>query len=493
MSLQGIARPKIRLDILSPAEVRRIHTATLDVIAAVGVKMPSPRALDILEAHGATVDRATSIARIPGHVVEAALAKAPKSWTLAGREPDFDLPLDGTHSWLGTDGCGVEVMDLDTGARRRSTLADVSAAARLADALDAIAFHWTPVSAQDRPAETRSLHELLAIWKVTRKHVQTETVVTAPEMRAAIEMAAALAGGREPLRRRPILSIMQCTMPPLAQDRGSLEAGLLAAEAGLPVGYMTMTSCASTGPATMAGTLVVGNAEVISALALMQMAHPGCPVYYAAAQTAMDLRTGAYTGGGPEDFLFGAASNVLADFYNVPLSMGAYATGAKEPDWQAAVENALSSFMAISTGADMLLGAGLLHGSRILSYEEMVMDAEIWSILVAMARGIEVSDETLAIDAIREVGPGGNYLAHRHTKRHMRSLWQPALFDRRPYSVWEAKRDGARDWARARARAILRDHRPAALEPAAERELAAIIESAEAAALVGVRPGGGAA
>jgi len=493
MSIKGIAHPKIRLDILTPDEVRRIHTATLDVIATVGVKMPSPKALDILATHGATVDRATSIAKIPGHRVEAALAKAPKSYTLAARDPELDLPLDGHHSWLGTDGCGVEVMDVVTGARRRSTLQDVSDAARLADALDAIAFHWTPVSAQDRPAESRSLHELLAIWKVTRKHVQTEMVVTEPEMRAAIEMATALAGGRDALRRRPILSIMQCTMPPLSQDRGSLEAGLLAAEAGLPVGYMTMTSCASTGPATMAGTLVVGNAEVISALALMQMAHPGCPVYYAAAQTTMDLRTGAYTGGGPEDYLFGAASNVLADFYNVPLSMGAYATGAKEPDWQAAVDNAFSSFMAISTGADMLLGAGLLHGSRILSYEEMVMDAEIWSILVSMARGIEVNDETLALDAIRDVGPGGNYLAHRHTQKHMRSLWQPTLFDRRPYGMWEAKRDGSRDWARERARVILRDHRPQALEPQAERALAGVIERAEAAVLAGARPGGGAA
>jgi trimethylamine--corrinoid protein Co-methyltransferase len=205
----------------------------------------------------------------------------------------------------------------------------------------------------------------------------------------------------------------------------------------------------------------------------------------------MDLRTGAYTGGGPEDFLFGAASNLLADFYDVPLSMGAYATGAREPDWQAAVENSFSSLMAVGSGADMLLGAGLLHGSRILSYEEMVMDAEIWGILAAMARGIEVSPETLALDAIREVGPGGNYLAHRHTKAHMRALWQPTLFDRRPYGAWEAKRDGARDWARARAQAILRDHRPRVLEAAAERELAGIIESAEAGVLAGVRPGGG--
>ena len=174
---------------------------------------------------------------------------------------------------------------------------------------------------------------------------------------------------------------MQCTISPLGHDGGSLEAGLVAAEAGLPVGYMTMASCASTGPVTLAGNLVVGNAEVLGALALMQMAYPGCPVYYAAAQTATDLRTGAYTGGGPEDFLFGAATNVLADFYKVPLSMGAFATGAKEPDWQAAVDNSLSAFMAVSTLSDMLLGAGLLHGSRILSYEMLLMDSEIWSIL----------------------------------------------------------------------------------------------------------------
>jgi trimethylamine--corrinoid protein Co-methyltransferase len=485
MSITAIEKSRLHLDVLTPEQVRRIHTATLDVIETVGVKMPSPKALEILQAHGATVDKTTWIARIPGHVMEAALARAPSTFTLAARDAALDLPLDGEHSYLGTDGCGVEVLDAFTGARHRSTLQDVSDAARVADALDAIAFHWTPVSAQDCPAESRSLHELLAIWKASKKHVQTETIVTEHEMRAAIDMAAALAGGRDRLRRRPILSIMQCTMPPLAQDRGSLEAGLLAAEAGLPIGYMTMTSCASTGPATMAGTLVVGNAEVIAALALMQMAHPGCPVYYAAAQTAMDLRTGAYTGGGPEDFLFGAASNLLADFYKVPLSMGAYATGAKEPDWQAAVDNAFSSFMAIATGADMLLGAGLLHGSRILSYEEMVMDAEIWSILVSMSRGIEVNDETIAFDAIRDVGPGGNFLAHRHTKTHMRELWQPTLMDRRTYGAWEQRHDGARDQARRLAQEILRTHRPQALDAKEETDLQGIIDRAEAALLAG--------
>jgi trimethylamine--corrinoid protein Co-methyltransferase len=308
--------------------------------------------------------------------------------------------------------------------------------------------------------------------------------VTEREARAAVEMAATMVGGRDPLRKRPVLSIMQCTLSPLAQDGGSLEAGLVAAEAGLPIGYMTMASCASTGPATLAGDLVVGNAEVISALALMQMAHPGCPVYYAAAQTVMDLRTGAYTGGGPEDFLFGAATNALADFYRVPLSMGAFATGAKEPGWQSAVDNSFSAFVAVSTGADMLLGAGLLHGSRILSYEMLVMDAEIWSIVRAMSRGIVVNDETLALDAIRDVGPGGNFLAHKHTKRHMRELWLPTLMDRRPYSIWEEKRDGAFEWAREKAQSILRDHRPEALDEKLAAELRRIIASVETAGVL---------
>lgn len=478
--IKSISNPKISLNILNQTEIDQIHTATLDVIESTGVKFPSHKALDILEAHGAQVDHQTMIARIPGHIVEEYLAKAPPTYDLAALDASLDLPLDGNHSHLGTDGCGVEIIDAFSGERRRTTKADVSDVARVADYLEEIAFHWVPISAQDCPPQSRSLHELEAVWKVSKKHVQTETIVTEPEMRAAVEMASLLAGGRENLRKRPVLSIMQCTLSPLAHDGGSLEAGLIAAEAGLPVGYMTMASCGSTGPVTLAGDLVVGNAEVISALVLMQMAHPGCPVYYAAAQTATDLRTGAYTGGGPEDFLFGAATNLLADFYKVPLSMGAFATGAKQPDWQAAVDNSFSSFMAVSTLSDMLLGAGLLHGSRILSYEMLLMDSEIWSILESTFKGILVNEETLALDTIRAVGPGGNYLGQRHTRKHMRERWMPTLMDRRPYNIWEEKKDGAREWAREKAQQILSDYHPSPLDPKLDAELLQIIERLEA-------------
>jgi trimethylamine--corrinoid protein Co-methyltransferase len=478
--IRAIAQPRLRLPILNSDEVRRLHTATLDVIESVGVRFPSSSALDILVANGAHVDRDSMVARIPGEVVEECLDRAPAEYTLAARDPSQDLLLDGRHIYLGTDGCGVEVIDAFSGERRRSAKSDAGDSARVGDALEEIAFWWSMVSAQDCPAHTRGLHELEAAWANTTKHLQTESIVTPAEMQAAIEMAAAIVGGRQALRARPVLSIMQCTTSPLAHDRGSLEAGLVAAEAGLPVGFMTMASCVSTGPATMAGTLVVGNAEVISALALIQMAHPGAPVYYAAAQTAMDLRTGAYTGGGPEDFLFGAATNLLADFYHVPLSMGAFATGAKEPDWQAAVDNSFSSFMAALTGSDMLLGCGLLHGSRILSYEQMIMDCEIYSIVRKMMAGISVDEESLALDTIRAVGPGGHFLTQKHTKQHMRDQWQPRLMDRRPYDTWAETRDGSRDWARARAQEILGTHRPDPLHPKLAEELTLIIASAEA-------------
>ena len=380
-----------------------------------------------------------------------------------------------TIAFLGTDGCGVEIIDAFTSERRRTTKQDLMDVSRVADALDAIAFHWVPISAQDCPPETRSLHELQAVWRVSQKHVQTESIVTEREMRIAVEMAAALVGGKDALRQRPVLSIMQCTYSPLGHDGGSLEAGLVAAEAGLPVGYMTMASAGSNAPITLAGDLVVGNAEVISALALMEMHAPGCPVYYAAAQTMTDLRTGAYTGGGPEDYLFGAATNLLADFYNVPLSMGAFATGAKEPDWQAGVDGAFSSFMAVLTMSDMLLGAGLLHGSRIMSYEELLMDCEIWSMLESMFKGIEVTQESLALDVIKAVGSSGSYLGQRHTRQHMRERWVPTLIDRRPYNVWEEKHDGARDWARQKAQQLLNEYHPAPLDPALDAELSRLI------------------
>jgi trimethylamine---corrinoid protein Co-methyltransferase len=474
-NIKSINDPKLKLEILTPEEVRKIHDATLWIIEKVGIRFPSDQALDIWEQHGAQVDRQTKIVKAKAELIESALKTCPPAYPLAARDPQQDLSLDGNHVYLGTDGCGVEVIDIETGNRRTSRLQDVCDIARIADATEEIAFHWVPVSAQDTPVESRGLHEIKAIWENSTKHVQTESIYKAREARAAIEMASLIAGGREALRKRPVLSLMQCTAPPLGHDGGSLEAALLAAEAGIPTGFMTMAACLTTGPATMAGNLAVGNAEVISGTALLQLAHPGAPVFYAAAQTASDLRSGAYTGGGPEDFLFGAATNVLSDFYDIPLSMGSFATGAKEPNWQAGIENSLSTFMASVVMSDMLLGVGFLHGSRIWSYAEMMMDCEIFSIVHKTIQGIVVDDETLALDTIAAVGAGGNFLTQKHTRQHMRDLFLPQFMDRRPYNEWEARKDDARDWALAKARRILAEHQPEPLEVKISQEMDRVI------------------
>lgn len=478
-AIKSISNPKLKLEILSPEDVRLIHEATLNVIDQVGIRFPSQKAIDIWESHGARVDHKNMIVKVAPEIITNALECAPPIYPLAARTPEQDLPLDGNHVYCGTDGCGVEVIDLFTGQRRRSVLQDVVEIARVADFLPEIAFHWVAVSAQDCSEKTRSLHELRVIWENSTKHVQTESIYSEHEAQAAIEMATALAGGSDELRRRPVLSLMQCTTSPLGQDGGSVDAALVAASAGVPVGFMTMASSVTSAPATLAGTLVVGNAEVISALALIELAYPGAPVYYAAAQTSADLRSGAYTGGGPDDFLFGAATNILSNFYNVPLSMGSFATGAKEPNWQSGIDNSLSTLMACLTMSDMLLGVGLLHGSRIWSFEQMLMDCEIFGLVARMMDGIVVDEETLALDAIRSVGPGGNYLTQSHTRKHARERWIPQFMDRRPYEVWEQKKDGARDWARARAQEILKNHHPDPLESHLSAELLRIVTSLE--------------
>ena len=478
-TIKSISNPKLRLEILTPLEIKKIHDATLWIIEKVGVRFPSEKALEIWSANGAVVDRNKMIVRAKGELIEKALKTSPPSYHLAARDPLQDLPLDGNHVFVGTDGCGVEVIDIKTGVRRTSNLQDVKDISRIADATEEIAFHWVPVSAQNMPPETRGLHEIKAIWENSTKHVQTESIYSEREAQAAIEMAAMIVGGKNQLRQRPVLSLMQCSAPPLGHDGGSIEAALVAAEYGLPTGFMTMAANLTTGPATLAGNLVVGNAEVIAGTALIQLAHPGAPVFYAAAQTSSDLRSGAYTGGGPEDFLYGAATNILSDFYNIPLSMGSFATGAKEPNWQAGIENSLSTFMASVVMSDMLLGVGFLHGSRIWSYAEMMMDCEIFDIVRQMMKGIIVDDEALALETIAAVGPGGNFLSQKHTLKHMRDLFLPQFMDRRPFNEWETKKDDARDWALAKALKTLETHQPDPLDDGIKSEMSKVISSLE--------------
>ncbi len=336
------------------------------------------------------------------------------------------------------------------------------------------------VTSQDVPPATKALHDAEAVLTNTSKHFQTVTTLGEKPMRYLVEMAAAIAGGIDELRARPLVSSMQCAVDPLGHDGPNLEANLAAAEYGVPCGFMPMPLAAGTGPATLAGTLVVHNAEALSGIVLLQLASPGVPCFVAAAPSVIDLTTGGYTGGAPEDYLLATACIQLAHFYGLPIAMGTMATGAKEPDWQAAVDDSLSTFASVMSCADMMNGAGLLNGSKILSYPHMVMETEIYRIVQKMAGGILVDDETLALDVIKSVGQNGTYLTEKHTRDHMREIWLPKVWDRTPYDSWlRDGKKGALEKATEIADDILANYEPAPLAEDVTRELRGIVARAD--------------
>ena len=208
--------------------------ATLEIIEKTGIRFPSKKALKIWEQNGANVDYDTMVVKAPAKLIEEAIKNCPPAYVLAARDEYQDLPLDGNHVFVGTDGCGVQILDMHTSELRRTGLQDVADIAKIADATEEIGFHWVPVSAQDKPAESRGLHELKAVWENSTKHVQTESVYNEAEAYAAVEMATLIAGNADSLRKRPPLSIMQCTAPPLGHDGGSLDAALIVADGWNP-------------------------------------------------------------------------------------------------------------------------------------------------------------------------------------------------------------------------------------------------------------------
>ncbi len=472
---------KLTFKVLSERDIVKIHEAALEVMEEAGVRFPSNRALDVLEEAGCSVDRESMIAKLPSDLVIKTLRQAPTRFLLAGRDPKDDLWIDDRTSHLSTDGCAVDVYDIDTGELRRSKKQDIVNACKLADYLPEISYIWgPPVSAQDIPAHIRPLHEIEASMSGTTMHIQPETVISHEIAHFALEMAAVVAGGKEKLRRRPLFSYMQCATDPLGQDGGSLDASMVAAEWGIPTGFMPMPMSCATAPATLAGNLVVTTVDAVSPLVLMQLVNPGTPVYFAAAPTAIDIKTGGYTGGGPEDFLLAAAFSEICHFYQIPLAVGGFATGAKLPDWQAAVDNSFAGLMPVLTNTSIINGAGTLNGSKIFSLQSLVMDAEIYSIIAKTSQGIEVNEDTLAVELIKKVGPGGNFLADKHTRRYMRDIWQPVVYDRKPYGQWEESgRRGAFEEATELARWVIENHEVEPLDEGVKKEFAAIIKRAD--------------
>jgi trimethylamine--corrinoid protein Co-methyltransferase len=462
--LQPIA-PAYRLRILSDEQLAQFQSATLEILHDVGVHCPSEKALAIYAEHRAEVDFGSQIVRLPPDVVLEAMSHAPRFYTMGARSPAFDLRLDGTVMYCATDGCGTETIDFSTRQRRNSVKDDVAKMARVSDYLSSVGFYWPMVTAHDHAA-TAPLHEVDASFRNTVKHVQSETVMDEVTARYALEMAKVIAGDDATLRERPPLSLLVCCIAPLGQDEGGMEAALVFAEVGLPVGFMSMANTGSTAPATIGGTVALADAEIVAAMVLVQMACPGAPTFHSLMPGIMHPRTGGYLSLVWEAELPYPVGVELAHMWGVPTLAAIYGPDAEAPGWEAAKASASNLLMCALCGAETGSGMGLLAGCTVLYPEELVLDTDIYHQIRINAAGLDTSREEMALDIIKEVGPRGHFLSQRHTRTHMR---------RRHFSDITRQPDpdgGVRDpieVAREKTDWILENHHP---EPLAEGQMA---------------------
>ena len=466
--------PGYHLRILSNEQLGQMRAATLEILQEVGVHCPSEQALAIYAENGALVDPESQIVKLAPEIVLEAISHAPRYYTMGARSPAFDLHLDGTAMYCATDGCGTETIDFGTRQRRNSTKEDVAQTARLSDYLSSVGFYWPMVTAHDCAA-TAPLQELDASFNNTVKHVQSETVMEKGMARYAVEMAMVIAGDRAILRQRPPLSLLVCCIAPLGLDKGGMEAALVFAEAGLPVGFMSMANTGSTGPATTAGTLVLGDAEIVAAMALIQMAYPGAPTFHSMMPGMMHPRTGGYLSQVWEAELPYPVGVELAHMWGVPTLAAIFGPDAEEPGWEAAKASASNLLMCALCGAETGSGMGLLAGCTVLYPEELVLDSDIYHQIRINAAGLDTSREALALDVIKDVGPRGHFLGHRHTRTNLRQR-QFSDITRQP-----APEGGIQDpieAARQKTDWILKNHHPEPLREEQQAELKCILQAA---------------
>ncbi len=468
-------RTQFKVQFLSNEQLDRMQDATLRVLENTGVQFPSEKALSVFEEHGASVDRDTQIVKIPRDLVMKAISTAPRYFKVGSRDPSCDFELQDGYTYFCTDGCGYETIDFETRQPRPSCKEDVGTMARVSDYLSSMSFYWPIVSAQDY-GKSSSLHELDASWNNTVKHVQSVTTMGEVPARFAIEMGTVIAGSKEALRDNPVLSAIICTIAPLVQDKEGIEGAMLLAEAGVPVGFLSMPTLGTTGPATIAGSYIVADAEVISAVVLLQLVSPGAPVSHSVMHAWADPRTGNYVPY-PVNSRCRYGTVDIAHHWGLPSFGGAFGTESFEPGtWQSAADVALDPLLIGLAGADWVTGMGLNRNFTRLYPEGIIFDDELYHHARYALAEVEISPETLALDVIDHVGPGGHYLSQKHTRKFMRTSMVPGLthqLDR------EGKYRDPIEVAREKVAWILENHEPTPLEEDKQTELEKILAAAD--------------
>ena len=469
--------------VLSDDQIERIFLGALEVLESTGTRIHEEEALSLLADAGATIRG--KIAHIPSGLIGEMLASIPPRITLSDRNGRRSMILESHRIYYGTGSDCPFILDAESTERRSFLKKDVEDAARLVDACPNLDFHMSLGLMSDVPTYSYDRHQAAAMLRNTIKPL-TLTAMSRAGLSDIVEMYYLLKGGRDAFEVSPGFVVYLEPTTPLVHGKAAVEKLIFAAECRIPAIYTPCPMCAGTAPVTLAGTLVLSVAEFLVGAVISQLKRRGAPLIMGGVNSSMDMHTSILTYGSPELHLASAALTDIAHWLKIPMFSTAGCSDAKIFDEQAAAEASLSIMAAGLSGANLIHDVGFLESALIGSHEMVVFSDEVVGMVKHFLSGVRVDEETLALDVIKEVGPGGNFLTHEHTLKHMRrELWFPKLTDRSKYNGWQAA--GAKtmgDRVHERVSEILATHEVPPLPPEVDAGIDKIVASADKQAAV---------
>lgn len=465
-------------------EIEAVHAATLQVFQHTGIKVETEEALDFFSAAGARVTREDKygIVKIPGYMVEDAIRSTPHGGAFYGRRPEDDYFTDDNRVGFSAGfGEHVKIIDPETRQVRPTVKADLGKITRIQDALSVIPVVERAACSGDKMPAAQPLHNYAAMVKNTSKHCFLG-FGGGRNAEKIIEIAQIAAGGKAAFQERPTVTGFVCPTSPLTLVNEACEGIIACAKAGIGISIIPMSLSGASSPATLAGVVVQHNVEVLSALILAQLVRKGTPCVYCGCSTIMDLKLACSPVGVPEMAQLSVAWAKLAQYYRLPSWVGGCASDSKVPDAQQGYDFSLTAIPAALAGANVIYGLGAIESILTFDYAAMMLGAEQAERILRVVGGITINDDTMALDLIHEVGPGGEYMTHRHTFAHMREMSSGKLFNRLNRDAWEAKMKDRpiEEQAYDEAARILETHEPMPLPDGAEAKIDALIREYEA-------------
>lgn len=465
-----------RLQMLSDEQIQAIHHASLDILSQTGIVMKSEAARKLLLDAGAW--ESNGRIKLPSHLVRDAIASAPSRIPIYNRLGQLTMPLEAERVFFGAGSDCPFTIDIETGERRPPRLIDIEHIACLCDGLDQIDFVMSMGVPCDVPPLDHYLHAFIAMLRGSVKPI-VYTARDRRDMEDIYQIACAVADGELALREKPFLLLYAEPISPLLFNDESVDKLLFCAEKGIPVAYVPSPNTGGGGPITLAGALALGNAECLVGLVLTQLVRRGIPFLYGMNTAALDMKSAIVSYGSPEWALGMPAWTDIGRYYNLPVWGVAGATDSKVVDAQAGIEATVTIMSAFMARTNLNHDVGYIEYGSTSSMEMLVIADEIIREVRYWMEGVEVSERTLAREAIHRVEPGGGFLADDHTLKNWKwAQWRPVLIDRTRYDRWAA--EGAKDMttrANARARKILAEHQTPPLPEAAEAVIAQVLQA----------------